>query len=419
MPGCGGQADCPLIEDDDYIFSLSQRRNLRVLANDSGAGGGDVQPSSVRILEPPMHAVEDRFGVVDNGRVAYRPQDGYVGPDSFVYEACNDVGCDTATVSITVSADVPLPDLCSGTADPSIMFSFDIDRRDAEELAGVGFVGPDAYITIFAMVPETTQRVAFYINDPERRRAPFSVENRCPYDLIGTGADGLPARAITLSDFGNGFHSVTIAILNADNTVDVETASFAVLVGGDAGPPPRNETGADCARARAGDRDLGDADLENCLLAGEDLRGANLAGADLTQANLAGADLTDAVLEGAVVIGADLSGATLDNVKAGGANFGGVMLSEASAVAIGFQDALVNDADLAKTDFTGADFSDTYLQRSDLTGSTVQEASFSNADLGETNFTDAIGLPDLDDDPPRFAATICPDATTTDIGCWP
>jgi uncharacterized protein YjbI with pentapeptide repeats len=366
-----------------------------------------------------MHAVEDRFGVVDGGRVAYRPQDGYVGPDSFVYEACNEVGCDTATVSITVAADVPVPDLCSGTADPSIMFSFDIDRRDAEELGGVGFLGPDAYITIFAMVPETTRRVSFYIDDPDRRGAPFSVENRCPYDLIGTGADGLPARAITLSDFGNGFHTLTIAVLNADDTITVENATFGVLVGGDPGPPPPNETGADCARARAGDRDLEAADLENCLLAGQDLRGADLAGADLTQANLAGANLTDAVLEGAVVIGADLTNATLDNVKAAGANFGGVMLGKASATSADFEDALVNDADLAKTDFTNADFGGAYLQRSDLTRSTIKEASFSDADLGETNFTDAIGLPDLDDDPPRFAATICPDGTTTDVGCWP
>jgi len=411
-------AGCPLAQDDTYLFAIGERRDLLVLANDQDQGASPLDPDTLTIIDQPDHAVLDRFEVV-NGRVHYRAQRDYVGPDSFTYEICNTAGkCDTATVSINISPLVPIPDVCSGHTDATVMFSYDTDRRNAEPLDGAGFIGANTYISIYAEVPETTERVAFYVDDPNRTGRPFHVELACPYDLIGTGRDGLPNSSLAIGDFGIGFHSITIEVFDLDGSSVVRTASFGALVFGDPGPPPAPVAGEDCGRARGGDVDLQNADLTNCLLTARDLRGANLAGADLSLANLRDSNLTGADLTGAVLINANLQGTVLVEADFDDADLSGANLNSADAEMANFAGARFMDATLVGTSLLNVDFENAQLQRAALMNSKLNNAELTGANLEQTDFTNATGTPS-DHDGAAFFGTVCPDGSTaTGFACW-
>lgn len=455
---CPALSGCPLAEDDSYTFAMNQRRNLRVLQNDSNQGNSELDESTLTITDLPDHAVADRFEV-SRGRVIYRAKAGYVGPDSFTYEICNAAGlCDEATVEILVTPSAPFPDVCSGYTESTILFSYDIDRRDAEPLNNIVFLGQNTYITMFATVPETTERVAFYVDDRDRTGQPFTVEFFCAYDLIGTGPNGLPRRSITIGDFGIGFHSITIEVFDQDGSSEVHTADFGVLVGGDPGPPPEHTTGTDCARARAGDTNLSDSDLTNCPLNGLDLSNADLVGADLTLSNLVDANLQGAQLVGAALIGANLTSAELQeadfqNAKLAGANltgvfankadFAGAQLHDAKLVGADLTNTDLDDADLRRSDLTDADLTesdlvgaklqdaimirstltaaslvDAMLQRVDLTDSGLSDTDLPGANLAHAVLAGATGVPNGFDDA-TFVSTTCPDGSiATAFSCW-
>ena len=470
LPLCPAAAGCPQANDDAYEFQSGQRRNLRVLENDDEQAGTNLVEATLEILDPPQHAVEAEFAVHE-GRVHYRAEEDYVGSDSFTYRICNeDDLCDTATVNITVVASTPLPDVCTGFDDSTIRFSFDSDRRDSEPLDGTGFVGRDTELFIFATVPETTAEVRFYVDDPNRIGRPVSVESVCAYDLLSTGPDGLPRRGAYMSDFGFGFHRVTIVVVDEDGSRTVRHADFGVLVLGppvDPNPTPTplptatpgpGAPGEDCDDAQAGEDALDDANLQNCDLSGLDLRNADLSGANLQGANLQGANLEGADLSGINAQGADFQGANvedadLDNAKLQSANLSGIeargaafdkaKLQGAILTDANLRDADLTEASLREADLTGANLREAELQKTDLYEATLTEADLRNADLSEANlrradarntrlgdadfedadlrevdFTGATGEPD-DADDARFGDTICPDGSMqSGAGCW-
>ena len=93
--------DPPVASDDTALTNEDAQVTVDPLTNDSDPDNA-LDPSSVSVTGGPTHgtAVANPDGTID-----YTPDTDYDGPDSFDYEVC-DVGglCDTATVTITVSA---------------------------------------------------------------------------------------------------------------------------------------------------------------------------------------------------------------------------------------------------------------------------------------------------------------------------
>ncbi len=221
MVTCPDLFGCPRALDDAYDFESGQRRNLKVLDNDSVQGASDLDEDTLEIIDPPEHAVLADFGVHDN-HVHYEAQEDYVGEDSFTYRICNDDGlCDIATVTITVVSDNPPPDVCTGYNNSRIRFSFDTDRLDSERLDGIAFVGPDTELFLFATVPETTTEVRFYLDDPNRLGPPVNIDSACGYDFQLIGPDGVDDRGVWMSDIGTGFHTLTIAVVDGDGSTTI------------------------------------------------------------------------------------------------------------------------------------------------------------------------------------------------------
>ncbi len=58
--------------------------------------------TSVEIVTQPKNGTVE---ILPNNTVKYTPKTDYVGNDIFVYNACNAIGCDIATVRVTVKPD--------------------------------------------------------------------------------------------------------------------------------------------------------------------------------------------------------------------------------------------------------------------------------------------------------------------------
>jgi CshA-type fibril repeat protein len=98
---------------DDALFAAKDRlTRLDVLANDDT---GNAVPD-LAIVTPPAHGTADVVGT----QVAYEPDPGYVGADTFVYRLTTSTGSDDATVKLTVAAPPPLsPPSAPGPAPPA------------------------------------------------------------------------------------------------------------------------------------------------------------------------------------------------------------------------------------------------------------------------------------------------------------
>ncbi|MFZ0324951.1 MAG: Ig-like domain-containing protein, partial [Actinomycetes bacterium] len=95
--------DPPVAAGDSVSLFQDTPTVIDVLGNDSDADG---DPLVTNVLSAPSHG-----SVVLNpdGTVTYTPDPGYIGPDSFSYEACDPASaCDSATVTISV-VDLPEP----------------------------------------------------------------------------------------------------------------------------------------------------------------------------------------------------------------------------------------------------------------------------------------------------------------------
>jgi hypothetical protein len=94
-------ADPPLAVDDAASTPQDTPVTIDVAANDTDPDG-NLDPSSATAISGPANGTLVNVG---DGTFDYTPDAGYSGVDSFVYEICDASSlCDTATVSITVTA---------------------------------------------------------------------------------------------------------------------------------------------------------------------------------------------------------------------------------------------------------------------------------------------------------------------------
>ena len=90
----------PVAEDDAATTAADTPVTIAVLANDSDPDG---DPLTVGDLSDPAHG---SAAVNPDQTVTYTPDPGFVGSDSFTYEACDPDGqCDGATVGVEVEAE--------------------------------------------------------------------------------------------------------------------------------------------------------------------------------------------------------------------------------------------------------------------------------------------------------------------------
>lgn len=94
-PGAASQCPTTIQANDDVATVISGNTiAIDVLLN-------DFRPNpltSFEIISAPAHGV----AAVVNDKIDYTPDAGYCGPDQLTYRICDVVGCDNATVSITV-----------------------------------------------------------------------------------------------------------------------------------------------------------------------------------------------------------------------------------------------------------------------------------------------------------------------------
>ncbi|MGF1523393.1 MAG: Ig-like domain-containing protein [Leptolyngbyaceae cyanobacterium] len=92
--------DAPVAADDAAATGESTTATIAVLGNDSDVDGDDLFVDAVGA------AANGTVVINDDGTVAYTPDDGFSGEDSFTYTVSDgNGGTDTATVTVTVSAD--------------------------------------------------------------------------------------------------------------------------------------------------------------------------------------------------------------------------------------------------------------------------------------------------------------------------
>jgi hypothetical protein len=90
--------DAPDADGDSATTAMDTPVTIDVLANDSDPDGDSLSVSN--LSDPPNGSVVDDGG----GSVTYTPDLGFVGDDSFTYDACDPGGlCDQATVTVTVT----------------------------------------------------------------------------------------------------------------------------------------------------------------------------------------------------------------------------------------------------------------------------------------------------------------------------
>lgn len=84
----------PTANNDSKTTDEDKSASWDVTSNDSG------QIDNWSIKSQPKNGTADKSG----NNLSYTPKGDYNGSDSLIYEVCNETGCDTATVNITVKA---------------------------------------------------------------------------------------------------------------------------------------------------------------------------------------------------------------------------------------------------------------------------------------------------------------------------
>ncbi|MEZ4983040.1 MAG: gliding motility-associated C-terminal domain-containing protein [Saprospiraceae bacterium] len=95
VPSSDSMLPPPIAVNETVKTNENESIGINVLGNDTIPGG----PISLDILENPLHGF---VNVNVDFTITYIPNNDFCGQDSFVYEVCNDVGCDTATVFVEV-----------------------------------------------------------------------------------------------------------------------------------------------------------------------------------------------------------------------------------------------------------------------------------------------------------------------------
>ena len=95
----------PVANDDVAITTENDPVIIDVLVNDVDIDG-TLDPASVTVISGPANGGTSVNPVT--GEVTYTPSFGFIGVDTFDYEVCdNDGACDTATVTITITPNIP------------------------------------------------------------------------------------------------------------------------------------------------------------------------------------------------------------------------------------------------------------------------------------------------------------------------
>ena len=96
----------PVAGDDTATTAAGAQVAIGVSANDSDVDG-NLDPSTVQVTSGPANGT---VSCAPSGVCTYTPTTGFSGTDSFTYEICDtDGACDTASVTITVTAPPPPP----------------------------------------------------------------------------------------------------------------------------------------------------------------------------------------------------------------------------------------------------------------------------------------------------------------------
>jgi uncharacterized repeat protein (TIGR01451 family) len=118
-------ADSATVSEDGVV-------SIDVLANDSDPDG-DLDPTSVTVTAGPTNGTV----AVDptTGAITYTPNPSFIGSDSFTYQVCDATAlCDTATVSVTVTAVAhpPVANADSATVNEDGSVSIDVLANDSD-----------------------------------------------------------------------------------------------------------------------------------------------------------------------------------------------------------------------------------------------------------------------------------------------
>ncbi len=92
----------PVVKFDADTTQRMQSTLIDVLANDELNG----EFRSLNLIENSTNA---ETHITQDNLIAYAPKDDFCGLDAFAYSLCNEIDCDTATVSIYVRCDTPEP----------------------------------------------------------------------------------------------------------------------------------------------------------------------------------------------------------------------------------------------------------------------------------------------------------------------
>ena len=125
----------------------------------------------------------------------------------------------TIDVVVTIS-----PGNTGGSA--QILHSKSADRSDSAPLEGQ-IIGGNVYI--FVSVDSPTDRVRFYLNDPNAQGGPFQTENRAPWDLLGGSTDA--ANPLDTNSLGDGPQLVTAVVELTSGETETVHASYQIANG--------------------------------------------------------------------------------------------------------------------------------------------------------------------------------------------
>ena len=98
--------------DPNVTTAFNTPVTINVLANDTADPYGPLNPASVTVVSAPANGTTSVNSTT--GAITYTPNTGFAGTDSFTYRVCSSASatlCDTAIVTITVSAGPVIPGL--------------------------------------------------------------------------------------------------------------------------------------------------------------------------------------------------------------------------------------------------------------------------------------------------------------------